>query len=804
MPQAAVLIVENESIIAADLASKVIHLGYRVLGPVSSGEQALRVAQGERPDLALIDIRLAGNLDGIDTAKQLRTSCDTAVIFVTAHSDKETLKKASAIGTFGFVLKPLDERDLGTQLDIALYKHRAERTLRQREERYRAFVANSTEGIWRIEFDPPLDISLPVETQIDQVYRSARLVECNDAMSRMYGLSKAEDLVGRDLGFMLPESDPMARQYLASVIQAGYRATNVESVERSVDGQPVYFLNSMVGIVENGYLVRMWGTQKDITDRKRVEQHVMEARQRYADVVNSIDGIVWEVDLRTRLFTFVSPQVERIFGYALSSWYGKNFWEEQIHPADRERVVTYGVNETRAMRDHVYEYRMLAKDGRTVWIRDVATVIVEQDHPKLLRGLWLDITSTKQAEEQISRLNADLRQMNEQLQSWNLDLEHQVAARTDELVQSQRRLRALAAELRRAESRERKRVATELHDHLAQMLVLARLKVAQAKKIPGPSAAELITETEAIINECLSYTRTLVAELSPPVLRDHGLAAGLRWLADYMKKYDMTVDVTALEEDASKVSEEQAELLFQSVRELLMNSWKHAGTGHATVTMARQSQWLRIEVQDRGKGFEPTAAVAPSAPSKFGLFSIQERMTVIGGSFEIHSVPGEGTRGVLIFPLSEVDSASAPPPVAGHPREGATPTTGPVRVILVDDHVMVRQGLRTILDGCPDVEVIGEAADGEDAVRLTHDLRPAVVIMDINMPKMNGIDATARITSAYPDIRVIGLSVNANAHNQDAMKQAGADLLLTKEAAVDELYRAIQSVLQPSSSQAPA
>ena len=117
-----------------------------------------------------------------------------------------------------------------------------------------------------------------------------------------------------------------------------------------------------------------------------------------------------------------------------------------------------------------------------------------------------------------------------------------------------------------------------------------------------------------------------------------------------------------------------------------------------------------------------------------------------------------------------------------------------IRVLLVDDHAMVRQGLRSVLESYADVDVVGEAADGEAAIADAERFRPSVVIMDINMPRMNGIEATARIKARFPETVIIGLSVNAGG-SQEAMIAAGASALLTKEAAVDELYHSIQTVL---------
>ena len=239
-----------------------------------------------------------------------------------------------------------------------------------------------------------------------------------------------------------------------------------------------------------------------------------------------------------------------------------------------------------------------------------------------------------------------------------------------------------------------------------------------------------------------------------------------------------------------------------------MNVVKHAGTAYASVEMQRDKKALRIEVRDSGSGFDPAVVqlYAGAQPPKFGLFSIRERMKAFGGMLEVETGLGKGTSAVLLLPLEETKNETSGSPVYDQPvsvgqlKPGAGETPRPsekqrLTVLLVDDHAMMREGLRSVLEAHSDIHIVGEASDGQEAIALVDELRPSLVVMDINMPRLNGIEATARIKARYAEIKVIGLSVNAGPNNKEAMLRAGADMLLTKEAAVEELYRSIQEVM---------
>ena len=223
------------------------------------------------------------------------------------------------------------------------------------------------------------------------------------------------------------------------------------------------------------------------------------------------------------------------------------------------------------------------------------------------------------------------------------------------LTQSQVRLRALATELNLTEQRERKHLSTELHDHLAQILVLGKMKVSQARQLPGliPKCQGLLNEVDQVLTQSLTYTRTLVADLAPPALRDFGLLAGLRWLIEQMRHHGLAVSLqTSLE--ALQLPENEAIPLFQSIRELLTNVVKHAQSEEAIVSLDLNMGTLRIEVQDNGVDTVAEIKIRENAP-KFGLFSIGERMSALGGSFEVESMPGHGTTARLTLPVNETN-----------------------------------------------------------------------------------------------------------------------------------------------------
>lgn len=416
----------------------------------------------------------------------------------------------------------------------------------------------------------------------------------------------------------------------------------------------------------------------------------------------------------------------------------------------------------------------------------------------MIRGVTVngrDITERKRAEERLKELNANLEKM--------------VSERTALAEMRTQQLRELAIELSMAEDRERRRLSAVLHDDLQQHLAYVKVRARLAATAPddrsdSPDRREF-EDIGDLVQAGIDKCRNLCYELTPPELYQDGLLSALESVIDdFCERYGLKIDFTAdpgSEPDSSIL----ASMLFRSIRELLNNIAKHSKTDAATIHMRCDGDQILVNVADAGNGCDLVEVRSrKGTEAGFGLFNIVDRMNFLGGQVEFMSADGQGFRARLKVPkhLDIHERASdRPSPSGGHFHTGAhepagydaTPVeTGCIRILIADDHDLMRAGLVELLQGHPDLRVVGEAANGMEAVRLATQLEPDVILMDVSMPELDGIEAAMEIHRMHPEIRIIGISMNVDAATRRRMMNAGAGAFLSKAGSFEALVREIR------------
>ncbi|OXC72719.1 Signal transduction histidine kinase [Caballeronia sordidicola] len=403
MAAARILVVEDDRVVARDIAQQMTRAGHTIVGITARGEDALTLAAETAPDLVLMDVRLDGQLDGIDTARLLREKCSLPVVFLTAYADEETVRRATVMEPFGYVLKPFDDTQLRTVVEMALYKHGAERRLRESEQRYAVTLSSIGDAVIATDRDSHINFMNPVAEMLTGWVRG-------EAMGRpLADVFKAISETTR-----APVEDPVAAVLRAGTIVG--LANHTLLLAR--DGREVAIDDSGSPIVDDrGKILGVVLVFRDVTHRRRAEEAeiLRETNARLEMAMHGSNVGVWEIDM---------PDGDHRHGFARFS----NIWEwlgytrpqtmldyeaymGVLHPDDRAPTEAAMLRYLgRKVDGFELENRLLHRDGGVRWVLVRGTARWDSSgKPVRFVGSLVDITELKLAEQALRSSEARFR-----------------------------------------------------------------------------------------------------------------------------------------------------------------------------------------------------------------------------------------------------------------------------------------------------------------------------------------------------------------------------------------------------------
>jgi two-component system NarL family sensor kinase len=368
-------------------------------------------------------------------------------------------------------------------------------------------------------------------------------------------------------------------------------------------------------------------------------------------------------------------------------------------------------------------------------------------------------------------------------------------------------LRQLSARLLQLQDEERRRIARDLHDVTGQKIAILSMSLDRLGRLvqsEGTEVDETLEESREVVRKIGEEIRTLSYLLHPPLLDESGLGSAVRWYAEGFQKRSgihLTVDIAT---GLGRLSTDVETALFRVVQESLTNVHRYSGSPDAEIKIFADDGRIQLEVVDHGRGIEAGAARVPIdgiASLGVGIPGMRERLRQLGGQLEV-DFGRNGTRVVATVPVKEPDVAVtemmeySADSGNGQPRlDSDSRSDQRRRILIADDHEVMRRGVRGLLESHDEWAVCGEAFEGREAVTKSRELRPDLIIMDINMPGLTGIAAAQQIRRENPLAKILFFSVHESAQTVREVINAGGQGYVSKSRAGHDLVDAVRDVL---------
>jgi PAS domain S-box-containing protein len=364
-----------------------------------------------------------------------------------------------------------------------------------------------------------------------------------------------------------------------------------------------------------------WVTlRREAARRRDVEEGLREAETRSRETLENVQLISVMVDTEGNV-TFCNDFFLNLVGWRREEVMGTN-WFDRFIPQDQGAVKRLFASFCSDGRFPIHlQNDIMTRDGERRYISWNNTVLRDRrGHVIGIMGIGEDITE---------RINAE-----------------------NALSSYQEQLENLAAELSLAEERERRRLAADLHDRIGQSLAFANIKTHSLRGFVTEGGVGHLADLSGLMEQVIQDVRTLIFQISPPLLYEVGLEAALEWLAESIQQEHGFPVAFADDDEPKPLADEMKVTLFQVAREVLINAAKHARASTVRLGVQRNGECILLRIEDDGVGFDTSSVAAKSpAHSGFGFFTIRQRMEFLGGQVDIDSLPGRGTTVTVTAPL---------------------------------------------------------------------------------------------------------------------------------------------------------
>lgn len=560
----------------------------------------------------------------------------------------------------------------------------------------------------------------------------------------------------------------------------------------------------------SGDAVRMLGVLFDVTERKQLEEQLRrlndqleeEVQTQTEELRDTVDRLQDEVVRRVLAEGKLRKSLQMLEGFFLHTITPLAFMDRHFNFVRVNEAYAMADGKTPEFFKGKNHFALYANDENRKIFEDVvrtgqpyrahARSFVYPDKPQQVTYWDWQLTPLCDHRGEVQYLVLNLQDVTRQ-QATLRELEHRAL-----------QLQKLTLELSQAEDRERRRMAEVLHDGLQQQLAAAKfhLGLLSSRAKADATMREIAGQLDRMLRDAIEQSRSLSHELSPAVLYQSDLGETFEWLARQVQTKHGLVVHTEVHGRVNSQSESIKAFLFRAGQEILFNAVKHAKVKEVRLRLQRRNGSLWLTIGDHGRGFDPSTV---SRAAGFGLLSVRERVGLLGGRMKIRSVPGKGSVFLIAVPDASLRKDGERKQAAENakqtaqsatPHHPASPAIRPqvLRVLLVDDHKVMREGLAALIAEQKDMEIIGQAGDGREAVELARRLQPDVIVMDVAMPVMAGDEATRRIKTELPQTRIIALSMFEEPGVREKMLDAGAQVYLPKTGPAEGFLSAIRGL----------